>query len=740
LSKRDYAGFKDIFEAFEVTPFVNYGTFEALADRLGDPGNRIRDIAKASCLCNAVPPSGAGTTTSRPKALFVDEFDQVLSPQLYGQEHRFTTKIKGPKVAQLMRHIYSANLGPEDWGAIQQLPAFIDLGREVKRDFLVSAVRNMLQCRSTLDEHEYQVRNGRIGYSLHDGINFDMFYGYHTAFAHLKEEEKRSIDSESVEKKLFIPINCGEFSYAEILNQYLRVYGVSGTLPESKEDREIVEKEYGILKRTEVPSIFGRSNLKFAPEADTRVEDDESNWYMTIVKEALKCIREGPTGLRSVILTFESRETLQRFKSSTYGGAGLEAIDGMKVQTMTELTDDAEKSRIILKASTQGVVTLITRALGRGTDFLCETPTVLENGGVHVLQTHWSIDKSEEIQIKGRTARQGQPGSYSVVLCQKHLERLGFEPEDLKAWRDAKQVYNSLSSASLSLCAEANLPRVDCARQCLQRHQQTLKCYQTDWGSISSSKIHSFLKSRNPSPASLGATKIVLAVDGTCSMTAVIGKTKVTITEMLRRISLVLEEAHAADAAYEIQIVAYRNYNAEQAHELLQVSSWYASPQLLADFLATVSASYGWGEEAVELALAHANKVLADLVVIIGDADAQSLEDVQSKRAESANAPWNHDPRFTEATHYVPEAKLLAERECPVSTFFVPTKRRPYTSPPVGFKEIASITNGTANILDVNDSVGGAKALTDAVCQQILTCLGEKNGLDLVSLYNKATF
>ena len=33
----------------------------------------------------------------------------------------------------------------------------------------------------------------------------------------------------------------------------------------------------------------------------------------------------------------------------------------------------------------------------------------------------------------GRTARQGQEGSYSLVLCQKHLERLGFDPDGIKA-------------------------------------------------------------------------------------------------------------------------------------------------------------------------------------------------------------------------------------------------------------------------------------------------------------------
>jgi len=51
--------------------------------------------------------------------------------------------------------------------------------------------------------------------------------------------------------------------------------------------------------------------------------------------------------------------------------------------------------------------------------------------------------------------------------------------------------------------------------------------------------------------------------------------------------------------------------------EHLQVSTWEASPQQLEEFLgnALSPAQCGHGNEAIELALAHASKVEADLVV-----------------------------------------------------------------------------------------------------------------------------
>jgi len=66
-----------------------------------------------------------------------------------------------------------------------------------------------------------------------------------------------------------------------------------------------------------------------------------------------------------------------------------------------------------------GQVTLSTRAFGRGTDFISRD-TVLDGiGGLHVVQAFFSEMLSEEIQVMGRTARQGQKGLYSMVLLQQ---------------------------------------------------------------------------------------------------------------------------------------------------------------------------------------------------------------------------------------------------------------------------------------------------------------------------------
>ena len=48
-----------------------------------------------------------------------------------------------------------------------------------------------------------------------------------------------------------------------------------------------------------------------------------------------------------------------------------------------------------------------------------------------MIQTFFSADPSEEIQIQGRTARQGKSGTYSLILQEAEIVELGLQPSDL---------------------------------------------------------------------------------------------------------------------------------------------------------------------------------------------------------------------------------------------------------------------------------------------------------------------
>jgi preprotein translocase subunit SecA len=90
-------------------------------------------------------------------------------------------------------------------------------------------------------------------------------------------------------------------------------------------------------------------------------------------------------------------------------------------QTLTEHNDDSEKEDRVTKATYAKMVTLSTPSFGRGTDFICRDPQVEKNGGVHVICTFFPELLSEFVQIQGRTARQGDPGSFTMILLDEDL-------------------------------------------------------------------------------------------------------------------------------------------------------------------------------------------------------------------------------------------------------------------------------------------------------------------------------
>ena len=113
---------------------------------------------------------------------------------------------------------------------------------------------------------------------------------------------------------------------------------------------------------------------------------------------------------RSILIFFDSSEVLLRFYESS-------VMDPLRkiTQVITEATSPTEKSSAFIQATQRGAITLMIREYGRGTDFKNYDTGMLDAGGAHVIQAFFSTDLSEEVQIKGRCARQGADGSLRYV-------------------------------------------------------------------------------------------------------------------------------------------------------------------------------------------------------------------------------------------------------------------------------------------------------------------------------------
>ncbi len=76
---------------------------------------------------------------------------------------------------------------------------------------------------------------------------------------------------------------------------------------------------------------------------------------------------------------------------------------------------DGDEATIISGAGELGCVTIATNMAGRGTDIKLG-PGVVDKGGLHVILTEGHDNRRVDRQLAGRSARQGDPGSWQEIL------------------------------------------------------------------------------------------------------------------------------------------------------------------------------------------------------------------------------------------------------------------------------------------------------------------------------------
>ena len=88
---------------------------------------------------------------------------------------------------------------------------------------MVSDVKNF-------KSRDYVCQNGKIGYKELDGVSFNTVYGYETMFLYMHEHGLGNVNEETLKENLGITLSCGSFSYAEMVDGFDKIFGVSGTL------------------------------------------------------------------------------------------------------------------------------------------------------------------------------------------------------------------------------------------------------------------------------------------------------------------------------------------------------------------------------------------------------------------------------------------------------------------------------------------------------------------------------
>jgi hypothetical protein len=725
LSTRDKSDFASVFRALGIENRIEYGTFNKLCEQLLNQQCNVREKVREMIANNQSTLTAVDTASRlRPKILLIDEVDVFLSDKYYGGVYIPSVYLKDPSIKALIDSIWQ-NKTLRSLNSVKALPAYQACATKYSHWIFLfdEAIKDMLAALQSYQSSTYIVQNDKIVYVVGESIVDNVVRGYDTVWAYYHENGKGNISTNSLEENVGILINCGTFSYAEIPHDFAYIGGVTGTLKTlAKKEKEILEKVYAISKNTFMPSVFGSSNRTFNPMNDVRVVK-ESEYFMEIHGE----IRVVCNASRAILVFFESEEKLLEF----YNSPELSATK-QEVQIITEKVAVKERELCVKRAATVGKVTLLTRTFGRGTDFICRNQQLLVNGGIHVLQTFFSEELSEEYQIMGRGARQGDRGSYRMILLDKDLEWvLGPTWKEELPKIKGSTLYDALNKAR-SVLYESKCGGKDLGiEQCKTDHKAS-KEFMSALTSGNIGAIKEFLGKQNKGANLITASsRTVLLMDATGSMSSLLSAAKETVCTMFERASTVLTEKGLPNDAFQMQFAVYRNYSSD-ANKILQVSSWNTKASNLREFMKTIGPEGGMGNEAIEIGLWHAaieseTQDSISQVILIGDYPANSQNEVTQKRTYLGENYWK-TTRFNQPTYYTSELKKLKDKNIPVHAFYLTPSAKN------NFVEIARETSGRCQELNIYSSEG-AESLTHFVTEEVLRKTAGDQGDAVVKFY-----
>ena len=186
-----------------------------------------------------------------------------------------------------------------------------------------------------------------------------------------------------------------QITYQRFFGRYLLLSGMTGTAREVASELKRVYDLSVVRIPTHRPSL--RLRL-----ADRFFETSEERWKY-VVQRATEIADQGRPvliGTRSV----EASEELSRL----FEGQGV-------IHTVLNARQDKVEADTVSNAGQAGRITVATNMAGRGTDIKL-TPEVSKRGGLHVILTEFHESSRVDLQLFGRSARQGDPGTVEAIV------------------------------------------------------------------------------------------------------------------------------------------------------------------------------------------------------------------------------------------------------------------------------------------------------------------------------------
>ncbi|MDE3314790.1 preprotein translocase subunit SecA [Lacticaseibacillus zeae] len=287
-----------------------------------------------------------------------------------------------------------------------------------------------------LKDIDYMVSNGEV-------LIVDQFTGRamegrrYSDGLHQAIEAKEGVQIQDENKTM------ANITYQNFFRMYNKLAGMTGTAKtEQEEFREIYNMEV-ISVPTNKPVIRVDSPDVLYPTLDAK--------FNAVVEDIKKRHKKGQPILVGTV-AIESSERLSK------------QLDKAKIpHTVLNAKNHFKEAEIIMNAGQRGAVTIATNMAGRGTDIKLG-PGVTKLGGLAVIGTERHESRRIDNQLRGRSGRQGDPGSTQFYLSLEDDLMKRFGSERIKAMLDRFKVADDdqvIQSRMISRQVESAQKRVE---------------------------------------------------------------------------------------------------------------------------------------------------------------------------------------------------------------------------------------------------------------------------------------
>jgi preprotein translocase subunit SecA len=200
---------------------------------------------------------------------------------------------------------------------------------------------------------------------------------------------------------------------------YKKLAGMTGTAATNAEEFAKVYKLEVVVIPTNKPMI--------RRDFSDRIYKTEQGKFKAVVKEIKERREKGQPVLVGTI-AIEKSEFLSAILKR----------EGISHEVLNAKHHEQE-AKIISKAGQENAITIATNMAGRGTDIKLGK-TVAEKGGLHIIGTERHEARRIDNQLRGRTGRQGDPGSTQFFISMEDEVMRVFGSDKMKALMDRLRI------------------------------------------------------------------------------------------------------------------------------------------------------------------------------------------------------------------------------------------------------------------------------------------------------------